>query len=65
MSTIMELDHPCPSATVGEIAATNLESTRRRAWTRFAQNARVSGVAEAVVDSERLARDFVFNRYAP
>src|SRR5499426_975456 len=54
----MELDPPCPSATDGEIAAINLESARRRAWARFAQDARLPGVAEAVVDYENLAAQF-------
>ena len=54
----MELDPPCPSATDGEIAAINLESARRRAWARFAQDLRSPGVAEAVVDYENLAAQF-------
>jgi len=54
-----ELDRPCPAATDGEIAAINLESARRRAWARFAQHARLPGVAEAVVDGERLAAQFL------
>ena len=33
----------CPSATDGEIAAINLESARRRAWARFAQDPRRPG----------------------
>ena len=59
MSTIVEADRPCPSATDGEIAAINLESTRRRGWSRFAQDPTRAGVAEAVVDSERLAAQFL------
>ena len=47
-----------PFATDGEIAAINLESARRRAWSRFMQDAHVPGVAEAVVDRERLAAQF-------
>jgi tetratricopeptide (TPR) repeat protein len=58
MSTIVEVDRPCPSATDGEIAAINLESARRHAWSRFAQDPRRSGAAEAVVDHERLAAQF-------
>jgi tetratricopeptide (TPR) repeat protein len=58
VTAIVDPDHPCPSATDGEIAAINLESTRRRAWARFAQDARLPGVAEAVVDRERLAAQF-------
>jgi tetratricopeptide (TPR) repeat protein len=58
VTAIVELDVPCPSATDGEIAAINLESARHRAWTRFAQNAPLPGLAEAVVDQERLAAQF-------
>jgi tetratricopeptide (TPR) repeat protein len=54
-----ELDRHCPSATDGEIAAINLESARRRAWARFAQGAHFPGVAEALVDAERLAAQFL------
>ena len=46
-------------ATDGEIATLNLESGRRRAWARFAQDARLSGVAEALVGTERLAAQFL------
>jgi tetratricopeptide (TPR) repeat protein len=59
MSAMIDTGHPCPPATDGEIAAINLESARRRAWARFAQDARVAGVAEAVVDTERLAAQFL------
>lgn len=55
----MEIDGRCPSATDGEIAAINLESARHGAWVRFAQDARLPGVACAVVDSERLAAQFL------
>ena len=55
MIAIVEGDRACPSATDGEIAAINLDSMRRRAWARFEQRPRLPGVAEAVVDSERLA----------
>jgi tetratricopeptide (TPR) repeat protein len=57
MTTFAEPD--LPRATDGEIAAINLESARRRAWARFAQDARLPGVAEAVVDNERLAAQFL------
>ena len=59
MTALVELDHPGPSATDGEIAAINLESARCGAWARFAQDARLPGVAEAVVDKERLAAQFL------
>ena len=59
MSAIVDLDHPCPVATDGEIAEINLESARRGAWARFAQDARLSGIVEAVVEHERLAAQFL------
>jgi tetratricopeptide (TPR) repeat protein len=59
MTAFVEHDHPGPSATDGEIAAINLESARRGAWTRFAQDPRLPGVAEAIVDNERLALQFL------
>ena len=59
MSAIADLDDRCPSATDGEIAAVNLESSRRRAWARFAQDPRLPGVAEALVDQERLTAQFL------
>jgi tetratricopeptide (TPR) repeat protein len=58
-SADVESDHPCPCATDGEIAAINLESARRRAWARFADDAGRPGAAEAVVDNERLALQFL------
>ncbi|MGX5851403.1 hypothetical protein ACWGTO_30640 [Mesorhizobium sp. PL10] len=59
MSTIMEIDHPYPSTTDGEIAAINLQSARRGAWARFAQDARLSRAAEAVVEKEVLTAQFL------
>ena len=59
MTAFAELDHPGPSATDGEIAAINLESARRGAWARFAQDPRLPGVAEEIVDNERLAAQFL------
>jgi hypothetical protein len=59
MSTIVEVDRPCPSATDGEIAAINLESARRRAWVRFAQDPQRPGVAEEILDKERLVAQFL------
>ncbi|HZC95708.1 MAG TPA: hypothetical protein VE267_06200, partial [Bradyrhizobium sp.] len=58
MTAFAELDHPGPLATDGEIAAINLDSARRGAWARFAQNPRLPGVAEEIVDHERLALQF-------
>jgi tetratricopeptide (TPR) repeat protein len=59
MTVVAEPDHACPSATDGEIAVINLESARRRAWARFTQDARSPGVAEALVDMERLRAQFL------
>jgi tetratricopeptide (TPR) repeat protein len=57
MMTLAEID--LPRATDGEIAALNLESARRRSWARLAQDARLPRVAEAIVDFERLAAQFL------
>src|SRR5262245_61814413 len=59
MTAIVEVDEALPAATDGEIAAINLESARRRAWARFTHDGRLPGVAEAVVDGERLAARFL------
>ena len=59
MTVVAELDHASTPATDGEIAAINLESARRRAWARFTQDARSPGVAEALVDMERLRAQFL------
>jgi tetratricopeptide (TPR) repeat protein len=59
VSAIADLNDRCPSATDGEIALTNLESTRRRAWARFAQDPQRPGIAEEIVDDERLAAQFL------
>ena len=59
MSAIADLGDRSPSATDGEIAAINLESARRRAWARFAQDPQRPGVAEEIVDTERLAAQFL------
>jgi tetratricopeptide (TPR) repeat protein len=53
------LDRPCPTATDGEIAAINLESARRGEWARFTHDASLPGVAEAVIDLERLTLQFL------
>jgi tetratricopeptide (TPR) repeat protein len=59
VSAIADLDDRCPAATDGEIAAVNLEGARRHAWARFAHDARLPGVAEAIVEHERLAAQFL------
>jgi hypothetical protein len=59
VSASADLDDRCPSATDGEIAAINLESARRRAWARFAQDPQRPGVAEEILDNERLVGQFL------
>lgn len=59
MNIAVDFGRPCPRATDGEIAAINLESARRRGWTRFMQDARSPGVAEALIDLERLTAQFL------
>jgi tetratricopeptide (TPR) repeat protein len=54
---VTALARPTPfgrSATNGEIAAINLESTRGGEWARFTRDPRLPGVAEAIVELERL-----------
>ena len=48
-----------PRATDGEIAAINLDSARRRAWARFAQNPRLPSAAETIAYNENLAAQFL------
>jgi len=43
-----DLDRGCLSTTDGEIAVINLESARRRSWSRFFADPRRDGVAETV-----------------
>ena len=57
MTMLAELD--LPRATDGKIAAINLESARRGAWARFAQDPRLHGAAEAIVYHENLAAQFL------
>jgi tetratricopeptide (TPR) repeat protein len=45
--------------TDGEIAVINLESARRRSWSRFFADSRRDGVAETVVEHEQLTAQFV------
>jgi hypothetical protein len=52
-------EHAYPRATDGEIAAINLESMRRRAWARFVQDPRSPGIAEEIVDKERMMSQFL------
>jgi tetratricopeptide (TPR) repeat protein len=54
-----ELDGVIAPTTDGEIAFINLESGRRRSWTRFFEGPTRDGVAETVVEHEQLALQFV------
>jgi thioredoxin-like negative regulator of GroEL len=59
MTAIGEREQSWPAATDGEIASINLESARRRAWARFAQEPRRAGVAEEILEKERLTAQFL------
>jgi hypothetical protein len=59
VSAVAELERICPPATDGEIAAINLASARRRAWSRFAEDACRDGVAETIVEQEQLSAQFL------
>jgi tetratricopeptide (TPR) repeat protein len=50
---------PARFATDGEIAVINLESARWAEWVRFGRDPRLTGVAEAIVDLERLTLQFL------
>ena len=58
MTAMVDLP-PGRCATDGEIAVINLESVRRAEWARFTRDAWLPGVAEAVVDLERLTLQFL------
>jgi hypothetical protein len=59
MNAAVDLAASRPWTTDGDIAALNLQSARRSAWARFAQDPRAAGVAEALVDNERLTSQFL------
>ena len=61
MTTIAELECAITPTTDGEIAVINLESTRRRSWTRFFEDPMRDGVAETVVEHEQLTLQFFGN----
>jgi tetratricopeptide (TPR) repeat protein len=54
-----DLDRACPPATDGDIAVINLQSARRRSWSRFWEDPHRPGVAEALVEQEQLAAQFL------
>ena len=55
----MIADSKPASVTDGEIAALNLESARRHAWVRFGRTPERPGLAEAILDHERMAAQFL------
>ncbi|WP_426409749.1 hypothetical protein [Bradyrhizobium ganzhouense] len=59
MRIIAELDCVIPPMTDGEIAIINLESARRRSWSKFFENPTRDNVAETVVEHEQLTLRFV------
>jgi tetratricopeptide (TPR) repeat protein len=59
MIEALDLDGEHALTTDGEIAVINLESGRRRSWTRFWATPLREGVAEAVLEQEQLTVQFV------
>ena len=59
MSEAAEFDDTCFQTTDGDIAVINLESARRRSWSRFYQDPLREGIAETVVEHEQLSAQFV------
>jgi tetratricopeptide (TPR) repeat protein len=59
VKTITDLDSVITPTTDGEIAIINLESARRRSWTRFFADPARDGAADIVVEHEQLALQFV------
>jgi len=54
-----KVDFILPPATAGEIAVTNLESSRQRSWNRFWYEPQRPGIAEYIVEQEQLAVQFL------
>lgn len=48
-----------PSATDGEIAAINLESSRQASWSRFRRTPERPGIAELILEQEQLSAQFL------
>ena len=59
MSEAAEFDDTCFQTTDGDIAVINLESARRRSWSRFYQDPLRKGIAETVIEHEQLSAQFV------
>ncbi len=58
MSEAAEFHDTCFQTTDGDIAVINLESARRRSWSRFYQDPLREGVAEIIVEHEQLSAQF-------
>lgn len=58
------LDSECFQTTDGEIAIINLESARRRSWSKFFEDPTRGKVAETVVEHEQLTLRFVGDVFA-
>jgi tetratricopeptide (TPR) repeat protein len=61
MFELLEIDL---QTTDGEIAFINLESTRRRSWSRFYEDSARDGVAETVIENEQLTLQLVGDVFA-
>jgi Tfp pilus assembly protein PilF len=59
MTKEFDQDIECVLTTDGDIAVINLESARRRSWSRFHQDPLREGIAQTVVEHEQLAAQFV------
>jgi hypothetical protein len=59
-----EIEADRPLTTDGEIALINLESARRRSWSRFLADPQREGGAETVVEHEQLTAQFVGDMWA-
>ena len=59
MTNNSDMEIECLPTTDGGIAVINLESARRRSWSRFDQDPLREGVAQAVVVHEQLSAQFV------
>jgi tetratricopeptide (TPR) repeat protein len=53
------LETTLPLATAGDIAVINLESARRQSWSRLWQSPQLPGVAEYIVEQERMTLQFL------
>jgi hypothetical protein len=59
MTAARALEMDFPLATEGDIAVSNLESTRQQAWSRFWQDPQRAGIAEYIVQQEQFTAQYV------